>query len=146
MKKKIEKQPDDSRSRKWLIGSLVTLGVALVVLFSVLIYAAPDEQYREPAGVNAANIDARLNSEDPEANYFGKYAPPEERIAPPPASGDSVKAPASAASEGSSSETAPSEAAKPKAEPAAPQASEPAAPKTESQPKKQQQSGESLFD
>lgn len=146
MKKKTEKLADNSRSKKWLIGGLVALGVVLVVFFSVMIYIIPDEQYREPAGVNVSNTDAHLNSEDPEANYFGKYAPPEERIAPPPASSDSVGRASKASSESSSTETATAEPAKPKAETAAPAASETPASKPEPQPKKQQPSGESLFD
>ena len=146
MKKKAENLSKMSRTKKRLVGSLVVLGLGLAVLFTVLIYITPDEQYREPAGVNASNIDAHLNSEDPEANYFGKYAPPEERIAPPPASSDSVGKASAAKTENSTAEPASTESAKPKTESAAPAASEPSAPKAETQPKKQQPSGESLFD
>lgn len=146
MKQKKENQSAPSRSRKWLIGSLAALGVALVVLFSILIYVTPDEQYREPAGVNAANTDARLNSEDPEANYFGKYAPPEEPVAAAPAASDTVKQAAAAMSENSTAEPAAAEPAKPKTEAPSQPAQETPAQKTETQPRKQQPSGESLFD
>ena len=140
MKKNVSEGPD-----KWLIGSLVTLGIALVVLFSVLIYTTPDELYREPAGVNAANFDARLNSEDPEANYFGKYAPPEERVAPAPANADSVAA-ATGTSTETASETTPAETEKPKLESPSQATPAPAVPKAEQPRKTQQPSGESLFD
>ena len=146
MKKNTENTADMSRKKKWLVGSLVALGLVLVVLFTVMIYITPDEQYREPAGVNASNTDARLNSEDPEANYFGKYAPPEEHIAPPSASSDSVAKASKSVPETGSSESTSAEPAKQKAETAAPAASETPANKPEPQQKKQQPSGESLFD